>query len=580
MLDDFLGWFQANGGTVDLGVMGITEFPGSGRGAVALCDIPVDHTLFTLPRSLTLSTRTSPLPLLFGIHKWRAHKLHKNWVGLILCLMWEDARAHDDVPCIPGATKWSPYMRTLPMTFHTPMFWSEDDLQELKGTTVVDKIGRDDAERAYLETLLPAIKSCPSLFPPSHLSRWYTLEAYHRAGSRVLSRSFTVSKWTNDDDSDGPAPDDGDDNADDHGSEGEPEGPVSDDMDNRANTSFGSAMDVDEPVADSEVNLPENHDDTDDDEDDPSDVAMVPMADLLNARWRSENAKLFYEPHVLRMATTKPIKKGEQIFNTYGDPPNSDLLRRYGHVDLIPLNVNTKESTHSTPAVSLSPEFGVATNTLGNPSDVVEVKADLVADVVRLQWATKGQGDRDITDRIEWWLDEGGDDSFVLPYQGSPNSCSSAPYQFPRELTAFIALLLPGTDFAAIRTKGKPPKGKQSDSKVLSVLADVLKRREEMYAGGNVEDDKQLLTSASLTTNKRHAIIVRLGEKQILCVARESVVNALHALQHQARIEKPANSSHNPNGGKKGSGGDRTSGKRDYASPSTTSGRSHKKARR
>ncbi|KIK24817.1 hypothetical protein PISMIDRAFT_61013, partial [Pisolithus microcarpus 441] len=495
MLDDFLGWFQANGGTVDLGVMGITEFPGSGRGAVALCDIPIDHTLFTLPRSLTLSTRTSPLPLLFGIDKWRAHKLHKNWVGLILCLMWEDARAHDDVPCIPGATKWSPYMRTLPITFHTPMFWSEDDLQELKGTTVVDKIGRDDAERAYLETLLPAIKSCPSLFPPSHLSRWYTLEAYHRAGSRVLSRSFTVSKWTNDDDSDGPAPDDGDDNADDHGSEGEPEGPVSDDMDNRANTSFGSAMDVDEPVANSEVNLPENHDDTDDDEDDPSDVAMVPMADLLNARWRSENAKLFYEPHVLRMATTKPIKKGEQIFNTYGDPPNSDLLRRYGHVDLIPLNVNTKETT----------------NTLGNPSDVVEVKADLVADVVRLQWATKGQGDRDITDRIEWWLDEGGDECVrALP-----------PYQFPRELTAFIALLLPGTDFAAIRTKGKPPKGKQSDSKVLSVLADVLKRREGMYAGGN--DDKQLLTSASLTTNKRHAIIVRLGEKQILRVARESV---------------------------------------------------------
>ncbi|KAI6131503.1 SET domain-containing protein [Pisolithus croceorrhizus] len=569
MLVDFLDWFQANGGTVDLRVMGITEFPGSGRGAVALCDIPADHTLFTLPRSLTLSTRTSPLPLLFGIHKWRAHKLHKNWVGLILCMMWEDARAHDDVPCIPGTAEWSPYMRTLPMTFHTPMFWSEDDLQELKGTAVVDKIGREDAERAYLETLLPAIEACPSLFPPSHLSRWYTLEAYHRAGSRILSRSFTVSKWTSDDDPDGPTLGDGDDNANGHESEGESEGPKSNDMDNHANASLGSAMDVDEPVTNCEVNLHlDDHDDTDDDEDDPSDVAMVPMADLLNARWRSENAKLFYEPHILRMATTKPIKKGEQIFNTYGDPPNSDLLRRYGHIDLVPLNVDTKEGTPSTPVVSLSPELGVAMNTLGNPSDVVEVKADLVVDVVRLQWSSEGQRDRDMTDRIEWWLEEGGDECvWALP-----------TYQFPRELTAFIVLLLPGTDFAAIRTKGKPPKGKQSDPKVISVLADVLKRREGMYAGGS--DDKQLLTSASLTTNKRHAIIVRLGEKQILRAARESVVNTLHPLPHQARIEDPAKNNDNPKGGKKGSGGDRTSEKRDHTGPSTASGRSHKKARR
>lgn len=33
------------------------------------------------------------------------------------------------------------------------------------------------------------------------------------------------------------------------------------------------------------------------------------------------------------MVSTKPIKAGEQIYNTYADPPNSDLLRRYGHVD-------------------------------------------------------------------------------------------------------------------------------------------------------------------------------------------------------------------------------------------------------
>ena len=33
------------------------------------------------------------------------------------------------------------------------------------------------------------------------------------------------------------------------------------------------------------------------------------------------------------MMSTAFIPKGAQIFNTYADPPNSDLLRRYGHVD-------------------------------------------------------------------------------------------------------------------------------------------------------------------------------------------------------------------------------------------------------
>lgn len=40
-MNAFVQWFQSNGGFVDTKVMGVTEFPGSGRGAIALCDIPV-----------------------------------------------------------------------------------------------------------------------------------------------------------------------------------------------------------------------------------------------------------------------------------------------------------------------------------------------------------------------------------------------------------------------------------------------------------------------------------------------------------------------------------------------------------
>ncbi|KAI9601220.1 hypothetical protein H4Q26_001029 [Puccinia striiformis f. sp. tritici PST-130] len=54
-----------------------------------------------------------------------------------------------------------------------------------------------------------------------------------------------------------------------------------------------------------------SHDDQDEEEREAvQDIALVPLADLLNAKTGSEN------------------------YNTYGDPPNADLLRRYGHVDV------------------------------------------------------------------------------------------------------------------------------------------------------------------------------------------------------------------------------------------------------
>lgn len=66
-------------------------------------------------------------------------------------------------------------------------------------------------------------------------------------------------------------------------------------------------MDIDpQPTVDGENNMPvaedaadehgetelEEHDDSDDeDREDPADVAMVPMADMLNARFESENVR-------------------------------------------------------------------------------------------------------------------------------------------------------------------------------------------------------------------------------------------------------------------------------------------------
>lgn len=64
--------------------------------------------------------------------------------------------------------------------------------------------------------------------------------------------------------------------------------------------------------------------------------AMCPPADMLNAHTKLCNAHLHHtddESDCFEMKATKNIKKGDQVYNTYGELPNSDLLRRYGYVE-------------------------------------------------------------------------------------------------------------------------------------------------------------------------------------------------------------------------------------------------------
>ncbi|VDB84932.1 unnamed protein product [Peniophora sp. CBMAI 1063] len=454
-MDNLVRWFEERGGTFDSSALRFAPIDGLGRGGVALRDLDKGHTLFTIPRNLTLSLRTSSLPGRFGLPAWKQHGLHTGWAGLILCMMWEEAQGAD--------SKWSVYFDSLPNFFDTPMFWTPDELAELEGTAVVDKIGKEQAEKDFTDRVLPAIQSRPDLFPLQQLSR-YTVHNYHVMGSRVLSRSFTVEKWGGED----------------------PEHAVA--------SSAAEAMDVDGGLTEpghSEI-VPRaaepdagaasaDEGDDSDDEDDPANVAMVPMADMLNARFECENAKLFYEERDLRMATTQSIKMGEQIWNTYGDPPNSDLLRRYGHVDQVPL-----------------PD-----GRLANPADIVELRADLLLSSVT---------SKDLGDRVDWWLEEGGDDVFIFDKSAV----------LPEDFVSFARLLLlPQAEWEKVKRKGKLPKPKMDDA-IADVAERSLQRRLAQYPT-TLEEDEALLHSAQSTMHKFHALVVRMGEKSLLLEALRHV---------------------------------------------------------
>lgn len=53
--------------------------------------------------------------------------------------------------------------------------------------------------------------------------------------------------------------------------------------------------------------------DEDEEEEEEEVAVMVPMADMLNAAYELDNARLFHEDDCLKMVATKDIAKGEQI---------------------------------------------------------------------------------------------------------------------------------------------------------------------------------------------------------------------------------------------------------------------------
>jgi SET domain-containing protein 6 len=84
------------------------------------------------------------------------------------------------------------------------------------------------------------------------------------------------------------------------------------------------------------VKLTRKHEDeSEDDEEEEEEglIAMVPMADMLNHKTGYNNARLFHESDSLQMKAIKDIEKDEQIYNTYGELCNADLLRKYGFAD-------------------------------------------------------------------------------------------------------------------------------------------------------------------------------------------------------------------------------------------------------
>ncbi|KAG7827192.1 hypothetical protein KL920_004852 [Ogataea angusta] len=248
-----------------------------GRGLRARNDIQKDTVLFRLARDHILNIRTAALGKL-KLGNQEVLETLNQWEALILCLAYEMMLGEE--------SQWSSYLAVLPEKFNSLMFWSSEELEKLRPSNVLQRIGREQAEQMHSK-LVP--EYCLRL-GSKKLVEYLTLDRFHVVASIIMSYSFDV---------DDPEDEPGDDPED-----GEEEDEEIDEIEQECIKYDGYLK------------------------------SMVPLADTLNSNTNLVNANLSYENDALVMTATKDIQKGEQIYNIYGELPNSEILRKYGYVEL------------------------------------------------------------------------------------------------------------------------------------------------------------------------------------------------------------------------------------------------------
>lgn len=208
-------------------------------------------------------------------------------MSLILVMIYEAGQEE--------RSKWWPYLQILPEEFDTLVFWSSSELAELQGSLVVDKIGKDNANRSFIDSLLPLVKDYSRLFGKfasvfdSLNAEDALLKVAHRMATLIMAYAFDIEK--------------------------------DDTWDESCDVNFSALY-----------RLPK---------------AMVPLADMFNADGDMMNVSsmtffacnyLIFQAYLLQqelsmtIVASKAIKKDQEIFNDYGQRPRSDLLRRYGYI--------------------------------------------------------------------------------------------------------------------------------------------------------------------------------------------------------------------------------------------------------
>ena len=113
-----------------------------------------------------------------------------SWLSLVLVMIYESGKGR--------ASRWWQYWEVLPHEFDTLIYWSPPQLAELQGSAVVSKVGKDDADNAFISSLLPLATKhadlfglyAPVLAGPNPERGFLTLA--HRMATLIMAYAFDL----------------------------------------------------------------------------------------------------------------------------------------------------------------------------------------------------------------------------------------------------------------------------------------------------------------------------------------------------------------------------------------------------
>ncbi|XP_013398256.1 histone-lysine N-methyltransferase setd3 [Lingula anatina] len=176
----FLTWLKDNG--VDTTAVSIRKFEHTGYGLEAKKEVQESQLLLTIPRKLMLTTESAKLTCLGSLVE--SDPLLQSMPTVVLALHLLIERC--DVNSL-----WRPYIDTLPESFSTPLYFTPDEIQLLKGSPVMSEVLKQykhiARQYAYLHKLFQGLPDgkCP-------LKHQFTYDDYRWAVSAIMTRQNQI----------------------------------------------------------------------------------------------------------------------------------------------------------------------------------------------------------------------------------------------------------------------------------------------------------------------------------------------------------------------------------------------------
>ncbi|KAH6563191.1 hypothetical protein BASA50_003888 [Batrachochytrium salamandrivorans] len=326
-------WFVENKIQYDKENMQIQYNDLVGFSVVAKNVLDVNSILCSIPKEAILSVKNC------GIADILEEQELQGALGLTVALMFERS--------IGTASPWFGYLQSLPQREGIPLFWSQKQIAELKGTAMEALLDAmpSDLLNDYNEHVVPLIASNPRLMVAEKM----TFEDFMSATSLVTSRAFQVDCYHGD--SMVPLAD-----LFNHRTDTEhvhfetnaqvcyycgASGPCDCDLISDLDDDDAGDQEWEDLSNDDDCAKNENADDDNDDDMECSDVesaSSYPSALYCSNADNSDDENVDSDENgsssdVIEMIVILQVERGEEIFNTYGVHSNSDLLNRYGFAE-------------------------------------------------------------------------------------------------------------------------------------------------------------------------------------------------------------------------------------------------------